>query len=762
MLSHNLYYHLKPFIPRSVQIALRRMVIRRRRKSYEHVWPIDEKAGKPPEGWTGWPDGKQFALVLMHDVDTEKGHEKCLELMQLDEKMGFRSSFNFVPERYHVSPDVRHVLVEKGFEVAVHGLRHDGMLFSSRKRFELGAARINQYLKDWQSVGFVSPSMHRNLEWIHDLNVQYDASTFDTDPFEPQPQGVGTIFPFWVPSNNSKSPSNPTDSSNSQFVTRNDPLSQNLTLNTLHSTLSTDSAPLQPSPSNLQPPTFSKHGYVELPYTLPQDFTLFVILGERNINIWKKKLDWIAEHGGMALLITHPDYMNSDHAHSNLEKYPTRYYEELLSYIKEKYEGQYWNALPKEVATFWRDRSSAKIRPPKLLRRGLHVGMLSYSFYENDGRVKRYAETLAARGDRVDVIALKKNGQGPFEIQKGVNVYRIQKRVPDETGSLSYLTKILCFLVHSSIFLSKEHMKHAYDLIHVHSIPDFEIFAGLLPKLTGAKLILDIHDIVPELYTSKFSRNGGSLLFMCLAAMEKASARFSDHVIISNHIWEEKLLSRSVNRDKCTVFLNYPDPAIFFPKTKKRDDNKFIMVYPGTLNWHQGLDLAIGAFSKIKAKVPNAQLHIYGRGSEEQNLKTMIEKLDLKEQVFLKPLIPIEQIADVMTNADLGIVPKRNDPFGGEAFSTKILEFMALGVPVLISATKIDKYYFSDSVVKFFEPENVNALSESMLEMIRNSLLRKTLATNALKFVENFSWKHRKWKYLDLVDRLTNSANHKQ
>ena len=199
MSVNSLYYTLKPFIPRSVQIALRRMVIRRKRKLYEHIWPIDQKAGKPPEGWTGWPEGKKFALVLMHDVDTEKGHERCLQLMQLDEEMGFRSSFNFVPERYRVSPEARRILVEKGFEVAVHGLRHDGMLFSSRKRFEKGAARINQYLKDWQSVGFVSPSMHRNLEWIHDLNVQYDASTFDTDPFEPEPEGLGTIFPFYVP-----------------------------------------------------------------------------------------------------------------------------------------------------------------------------------------------------------------------------------------------------------------------------------------------------------------------------------------------------------------------------------------------------------------------------------------------------------------------------------------------------------------------------------------------------------------------------------
>ena len=339
MFSHKLYYQLKPLIPRSLQITLRRMVVRRKRNLYEHIWPIDKSAGACPEGWTGWPDGKKFALVLMHDVDTEKGHEKCLQLMQLDEKMGFRSSFNFVPERYHVSSEVRRILVEKGFEVGVHGLKHDGKLFLSRKIFLEQAAQINRYLKDWQSVGFVSPSMHRNLDWIHDLNVEYDVSTFDTDPFEPQPDGVGTIFPFWVP---------PTPNpQNSTLNTLSEPEALPAGGATRHSTLVT------PQPSlNTQHLTLNT-GYVELPYTLPQDHSLFVIMGEENIDIWKKKVDWIAEQGGMAQLITHPDYMNFSGEKPRDEEYPVSYYQEFFEYIKDEYEDQYWHVLPKEMARFW-------------------------------------------------------------------------------------------------------------------------------------------------------------------------------------------------------------------------------------------------------------------------------------------------------------------------------------------------------------------------------------------------------------------------
>jgi hypothetical protein len=300
MLPLKLYYQLKPLIPRWLQIQIRRQIALRKRGKYSDVWPIDQRAANPPESWKGWPDGKKFALVLMHDVDTEKGHEKCLELAKLDEKMGFKSSFNFVPEKYHLSSEMRQILVNKGFEIGVHGLKHDGKLFSSRKNFKEQAVRINRYLKDWQSVGFVSPSMHRNLDWIHDLNVEYDASTFDTDPFEPQPDGMSTIFPFWV-----------YDGS-------------------------------------------AKKGYVELPYTLPQDHTLFVIMGEKNIDIWKQKLDWIVRSGGMALFITHPDYMSFNRKRPELGKYPSEYYEEFLSYVKSNYHSQFWNILPKEITKFWK------------------------------------------------------------------------------------------------------------------------------------------------------------------------------------------------------------------------------------------------------------------------------------------------------------------------------------------------------------------------------------------------------------------------
>jgi hypothetical protein len=298
-MSRDFYYIVKPFLPRRFQIFLRRKLVHYKRKSCKSIWPIDEGASKLREAWPGWPDHKQFALVLTHDVETAKGLKKCLSLVTLEEKLGFRSSFNFVPEKYHVPPECRRRLNSKGFEVGVHDLYHDGKLYKTREIFEKRAVRINHYLKEWNAVGFRSAAMHHNLEWLHKLNIQYDASTFDTDPFEPQPDGMRTIFPFWVQSKD------------------------------------------------------SPHKYVELPYTLPQDFTLFILMQEQTIDIWKKKLDWLVVHGGMALVNTHPDYMDFNGKKPGVEEYPAEYYVAFLEYIKENYEGQYWHSLPRDVARFW-------------------------------------------------------------------------------------------------------------------------------------------------------------------------------------------------------------------------------------------------------------------------------------------------------------------------------------------------------------------------------------------------------------------------
>jgi hypothetical protein len=304
MLTNRMYYAVKPLIPWSLRIALRRVIAKRVARRSRGLWPINPAAGGAPADWPGWPGGKRFALVLTHDVEGAVGLRRCGELAAQESRFGLRSSFNFIPEgSYAVPADLRKSLASDGFEVGVHDLKHDGKLYRNREAFRRHAAQINRHLQEWNAVGFRSGFMYHNLDWLHDLDVQYDASTFDTDPFEPQPDGVGTLFPFWV-----------------------------------------DTPPGTPA---------KKPGYVELPYTLPQDSTLYLVLREHRPDIWRNKLDWIVRQGGMALVNVHPDYL---HMGSQTEGNGTvlNHYVQFLEYIKQTYGGDYWHALPREVATFVR------------------------------------------------------------------------------------------------------------------------------------------------------------------------------------------------------------------------------------------------------------------------------------------------------------------------------------------------------------------------------------------------------------------------
>lgn len=388
----------------------------------------------------------------------------------------------------------------------------------------------------------------------------------------------------------------------------------------------------------------------------------------------------------------------------------------------------------------------------------MNVCMLVYSFYDDDSRVMRYAETLARRGDQVEVVALRRPGGEHDSVVNGVPVHRIQTRQTNEKKSLTYLVRTLSFLLRSTRTIARLHHRRKFDLIHVHSVPDFLVFAALYPKLRGAKVILDIHDVLPELYCSKFSLTPGSLLSKILVLEERISASVSDHVIIANELWRRRIVARSVPPSKCTSLVNYPDGNLFNSLGQVAEQDRFVILFPGSLNWHQGLDIAIRAFARISLRAPHADLRIYGNGPDKQKLIELVQELDLQSRVFFHKSVGLYEISQLMRTAGLGIVPKRNDLFGDEAFSTKTLEFMSLGVPLVVAATSIDKHYFNDSLVKFFRPGDDEDLARAMLELIQNRSLREALARNGLAFARRNDWQHHQHKYLHIVDGLVSGT----
>jgi glycosyltransferase involved in cell wall biosynthesis len=723
----DVYYTLKPYLPYRVRMLFRRILARNLSREHSAVWPINEQAGKKPANWPGWPGGSKFAFVLTHDVENLGGYSKTLQLMQLEKDLGFRSSFNFIPEdEYQLTREMRQELESNGFEVGVHDLHHDGKLFRTREEFASKARHINNYIHAWGAHGFRSGFMRHNLQWAHELDVMYDASTFDTDPMEPQPDAAMSIFPFWNELNG--------------------------------------------------------NGYVELPYTLPQDSTLYLLLKEQGPVTWKHKLKWLAEKGGMVLLDSHPDYISFNRENATMATYPAKWYREFLEHVKETCAGQYWNPLPRELACWYRltlkdpslspdaalEQTHKLMAKPRAFAPGKRfaqtqpkrVLMITHSIYETDNRVARYANALAERGDNVEVLALKRDARLPDTETIGkVLVHRMQLRSrKDQRGQGSYLMPILKFWLKSSAKLSWKHLRNRYDVIHVHNVPDFLVFAAWLPRITGARVILDIHDMVPEFYASKFRVDDGSMTVKSLKFVERISARFAHHVIISNHLWHKIYVERSVELGRCSVFINRVDSKLFYQRECSRKDGKQIIMFPGGLQWHQGLDIAIRAMVIVRQKLPNAEFHIYGDGNMKDDLVALAKELNLGDAVkFFEPL-PAAQIAQAMADADAGVVPKRADSFGNEAYSTKIMEFMSVGVPVVVSSTKIDRFYFNDKVVRFFESGNHTALAEGLVEVLTNEKVRREMVANATQYASENSWEARKSDYLLLVDSLCSTS----
>jgi glycosyltransferase involved in cell wall biosynthesis len=225
-------------------------------------------------------------------------------------------------------------------------------------------------------------------------------------------------------------------------------------------------------------------------------------------------------------------------------------------------------------------------------------------------------------------------------------------------------------------------------------------------------------------------------------------------VILSNHLWLDRYTARSAPAEKCAVFINHVDERIFQPQARTERAEGPLIVFPGGLQWHQGLDIAIRAFAIVKRTMPEARFHIYGDGSSKGQLVALAQELGLGDSVRFFAPMSLRDIARVMAGADLGVVPKRADSFGNEAYSTKIMEFMSLGVPVVVSATRVDRYYFNDSVVRFFESGNHDQLAQAMLEVLGDAGLRASLVANSAEYVRRNNWAQNRRRYLQLVDTL--------
>jgi glycosyltransferase involved in cell wall biosynthesis len=564
--------------------------------------------------------------------------------------------------------------------------------------------------------------MLRKLDWYHQLNVSYDASTFDTDPLEPQPEGARTLFPFWIDNPNGVSSKNPAD----------------------------------------------RPGYVELPYTLPQDSTLFLILGETSPQIWIEKLHWIVKHGGMVLLNVHPDYIRFPSSDQNKLLYPSEHYTTFLRVIRDQYAGQFWNPLPKDLARWYKQKhhtvtiASGRNTPdPEGLLRTKRAAVVLYSSYPTDPRPYRAAQALVQQGVEVDFFCIGEKKSPPGgEMSNGVRVFRypLTRR---RDNKIVYILKYAQFLFAAFCFLTKRSIKRKYDIVHVHNMPDVLVFSALLPKLQGAKIILDLHDPMPELMTTIFALPKSHLFVRVLRHLERWSIGFADLVLTPNIAFKRLFASRSCRADKIQIIMNAPEENIFDPNqyppasASSRTGRSFRIMHHGSILHRHGVDLLVDVVARLRTKIPNIQLDIYGsRTPFLDDVLARAKALKVEDVVTYHGGKLQPDIARAILECDVGIIPNRHSGFTEINFPTRIFEYLAMQRPVIAPATEGIKDYFTADNLLMFEPDNLDDLTTKILWIWEHPKEIPSLVERGLQVYHSNLWREQKSLFIGHVAGL--------
>lgn len=389
-----------------------------------------------------------------------------------------------------------------------------------------------------------------------------------------------------------------------------------------------------------------------------------------------------------------------------------------------------------------------------------HHCMVVHAYYPlGETRVEREAQVLVQAGYQVDVICLRDDGERPVETIDGINIYRLPVQRSKRKGAAIQLLEYLSFFLLVFFKLSVLHWRQRYNVVQVHNLPDFLIFAGLIPKLTGAKLILDLHDLMPEFYASRFETDLTSRPVRLIIWQEQLSCRFADHVITVSEHWRQTLIQRGVAADKCSVVMNVADDRIFHwsaDHAKPAGANgRFRLIYHGSIVYRYGLDLAILAIDQVKNDIPNIELVILGKGNYVDTLNQMVQELHLEQQVVIhNELRPTEELPEIINTADLGIVPYRNDTFTSGLLPTKLMEYAALGLPTVAARTTAIERYFNHTMVALFEPDDVNSLAQCLRELYASPERLAALVQGSKIFNERYCWLKIGAEYRELVKSL--------
>jgi glycosyltransferase involved in cell wall biosynthesis len=370
--------------------------------------------------------------------------------------------------------------------------------------------------------------------------------------------------------------------------------------------------------------------------------------------------------------------------------------------------------------------------------------MIAYTNYAIDGRVRREAETLAAQGFRVRCLTTR-NGNNPARSElNGVEIQELPIRKYRGKSTLTYLGSYLRFALFSAAACLGLLLRNELDVVHVHNLPDFLVLAGLLPRLGGKKVVLDVHDSVPETFATKFG--GGGLLWRVLCLEERLSTLVAHTVICVNHPQRDALAARGVPRAKIFVSMNMPDPSIFGQPLADSQEapaeaGTFNLVYHGTMAERLGVDLLIDAVARLRDRIPSVRLHLWGNGDDLDAFRRFAQAKRADDLIVFRPQgYSLSELPQHLRHMDVGLVGNRRTTAGDLMLPVKLLEYVSLGIPAIVPRLRTIEHYFTDDMVTYYDPDDVQSLTDSIVELYSNPARRRCQAGSARIFLLEYGW----------------------
>jgi len=387
--------------------------------------------------------------------------------------------------------------------------------------------------------------------------------------------------------------------------------------------------------------------------------------------------------------------------------------------------------------------------------------MIVHSYYEEDPRVRREAESLVAAGRPVSVLALRREGSRARSEVAGVRVHHLDVQRHQGAGLGTYLHEYLSFLFRSMWRSVRLHRRERFALVQVHSLPDFLVFAALPLKLSGVPVLLDLHEAMPEFFRSRFPGASNPVAYRLLRFQERLSIALSTKTITVNVAMRDRLVGLGVPAGKVAVVVNSPSLTRFDPSTQPkrefRQDGRLRLTYTGALTPIYEMDTAIDAVARIAAERPDLDvvLDIYGRGDTEGGLRAQAERLGIADRVAFHGRIPIDDVPAAVAAADIGVAPTRLDPFTAMTISGKIYEYGAMGKAVVASKLPLVERTFPDGTVARYEPGDADGMARAIVALADDPIRRAEAIDGTLDVVRDAAWEREAERYAALVERLS-------